>query len=435
MKRILLLIAVLCCVLLTACSGLSITGYDILSPPEMHDARSSLWELITESAGGSFEPVYPSSGAYQNGVIERDLDGDGEEEAIAFCRTPDDTTLILCCRREGSGYTAAGKATLKGDLIDTIDFADLDGDGREELIVLYPDADSSRSSLTVVSIADDAVAQSDMTASYHAYIISDLDGNGERDILLLSRSSAVGSASASLLGYAHGTLSVRSSCEMDSQLTTYDTITCGLVSAGVSGVFVDGSTAEGEYTTQVLYYDRTRDSMMNPLFIYRGYDSTRRTEEITCADIDGDGLIEFPVCSLCDCGEKEAPETVCRRLTWNNYRPDDLELVSKKTAILCADQGFLFSLEDARVGAVTARYAAPGAVALYTWEYSDGEMRCTDLLLTLRRYPSGEYSADAAVGTMLSTTSDAVYTYEINREAGMNCFSDSEVSNGFSVME
>lgn len=434
MKRILLIIAVLCCVLLTACSGLSITGYDVLSPPEMHGARSALRELIIESAGGAYTPVYPSSGEYQNGVIERDIDGDGDDEAIAFCRTKDDATLILCCHKSGSGYTAAGNATLKGAVIDTIDFADLDGDGREELIILYPDADSPRSSLTVVSMTD-TVAQADMPASYNAYIISDLDGDDARDILLLSQSSAVGSASASLLGYQNGRLSVRSACEMDSQMTAYTKITCGQVSPGVSGVFVDGCTAPGEYTTQVLYYDASHDSLMNPLFIYRGYDSTRRTEEITSADIDGDGLIEFPVCSLCDYNEQEPPETVCRRLTWNNYRIADMELISKKTAILCEHEGFLFNIEDVRVGAVTARYSAPDTVALYTWEYSDGEMRCTDLLLTIRRYEKTVYTPDTTLGTTLTTTSDAVYTYEINPAAGIHSFTESEVKGGFIVME
>ena len=434
MKRISLLIAVLCCLLLTACSDLSVTGYDILSPPRMHGDRSALQELIIQSAGGTFTPVYPASGEYQNAVIERDVNGDGTAEAIAFCRTKDDTTLILCCRKSDTGYESMGKALLRSAVISTVDFADLDGDGTQELIVLYPDADSPRSSLTVVSIHS-AVTQADMPASYNAYIISDLDGDQARDILLLSQSSAVGSATASLLGFSRGVLSVRSSCEMDSQTTDYTKITCGAVSAGVNGVFVDGCSAQGEYTTQVLYYDAARDSLTNPLFIYSGYDSTRRTERISCGDIDGDGLIEFPVCSLCDCGEKEAPETVCRRLTWNNYRIDDMELISKKTAILCANEGFLFNIDDVRVGSVTARYTAPDTVALYAWEYSEGEMRCTDLLLTLRRYSKESYSADTAAGIALTTTSAAVYTYEINPAAGVRSYTDDEVKRGFTAME
>lgn len=434
MKSKHLIAAGLCCLLLTACSDLSLTGSDILSPPAAQGDRSGLRELITQSVGEDYMPVYPAAGEYQNAVIERDIDGDETDEAIVLCRGRDGDVSVLVFVSDGSSYSSAGKASIHASRIDRVEFADLDADGTQELILLYPDSASEQDSLTVVSTTE-PVVQADMPASCRSCIISDLDGDGAQDVLLLSLSSPIGSAAATLLGYDHGALSVRTSCEMDSLITGYESITCGMVSEGVSGVFVDGYNASGETTTQVLYYDPERGSLFNPLFIYVGYESTRRTEHISCGDIDTDGLVEFPVCSLCDCGEKEPPETVCRRLTWNNYRTADMELISKKTAVLCGDQGFLFNIDDARVGTVTARCTDPDTVALYAWEFSGAEMRCTDLLVTLHRYAKERYDSSGGAGTLLASTDDSVYTYELNPTAGAHAYTGDEVKNSFTPME
>ena len=64
-------LAILCCIL-TACSDLSLTGYDILSPPADAGVRAELREMIAEQTDGGWAPVYPADGDYQNAVIERD---------------------------------------------------------------------------------------------------------------------------------------------------------------------------------------------------------------------------------------------------------------------------------------------------------------------------------------------------------------------------
>ena len=430
MKRISLLMVVLCCLLMTGCSGFGLTGRDILSPPSAQGERSQLMELIADEAGGAYVPVYPSSGAYQNAVIELDTDGDDSDETIVFCRGRSDETLILCFEKESGEYRITGKGSIPGAEIDKVDAADLDGDGTAEVILFYPDSASGLSSLTVIH-AGETVVQADMPASFNTYIISDIDGDAARDILLLSLSSPVGPASATLLAYDHGFLGVKSACEMDSQMTGYGRITCGAVIEGVNGVFIDALTASGEYTTQVLYNDPARGGLFNPLFIYSGYDSTRRAERISSSDVDHDGLIEFPVCSLCDYNVKESPDTVCRRLTWNNYRPADMELLSKKTAILCEQEGFLFNISDNRVGSVTARYSAPDTVSLYRWEYKGSELRCTDLLLTIRR--TEKDSADRAAA-VLAETDDAVYTCEIGAD-GLFGYTEEEAQASFVLID
>ena len=425
--------AILCCALLAGCSGMSLTGSDVLSPPEAHGAQGELEALIGKSAGGSYTLVYPATGDLQGAVIERDVDGDGVDEAVAMYRGQDDLTHVLSLYRDGDDYAAAGDAVLPTDMIERADFADLDGDGKEEFIIAYPADPSDLLSLTVICMGAD-YAQTELPAACCAYAIGDADSEKGKDAVLFTKASPVASASAQLAGYRDGALYVKSSCEMDSAITSYQKITCGAVSRDVNGIFVDGCTPEGEYTTQVLYCDPD-EGLLNPLFIYTGYGSTHRFCPVLSADVDSDGLIELPVCSLFDFEEdSENADDVCSRITWNNYDTAAAALVTKKTAVLCDNDGALFDISDSRVGAVTAR-RREGAVEIYAWEYRDGAMRRTDLLLTIRRRPKDSYDSFELFETVLGESDDAVYTYVIADSDNRLGYTDDEVRAGFVLPE
>ena len=424
-----LIAAALCCMLLAGCSDMSLTGSDVLTPPQAHGAQSELQALLRERTGGAYTLVYPSTGEIQSAVISRDTDGDGADEAIALYRDRDDVIHILSLYSEQSDYTVSGEAKLQTAQIDRVDFADLDGDGREECLVAYPDSASGLFSLTVIRPGS-AYAQADLPAACSRCLIVDSFDKAGQSLLLFSLPSPVASACVRLADYQDGALSVKASCEMDSLLTGYEKITFGKVSRDVSGVFVDGRTASGDYTTQVIYYDPDA-GLLNPLFLYAGYESTRRINPILSDDIDGDSLIELPICSLFDFEEKENADDVCCRITWNNYDPAAPSLVTKKTAVLCEDAGYLFNISDNRVGAVTARRGGEGCVQIYAWEYRDGAMRRTDLLLTLNRCSKDSYPG-FGIGDMILTESDgAVFTYTIGETDNRLGYTDEEVRESF----
>lgn len=425
-----LLAAVLCCVLLSSCSGMSLTGSDVLSPPMAQGTRSELQELIKDLSGGSYSLIYPSSGESQNAVIFRDIDGDGAEEAVAMYRAANGGARVLFARADGSGYASAGETEVSGPLIERVDFADVDNDGREEFILTYPDASSPQFSLAVVSLGDE-LKRSDMPACCNTFVIGDFDADPADDVMLLSLAGISGTASAKLLSFEGGVISVKASCEMDSQLSGYSKITCGGICDGVKGAVVDGCTPSGEYTTQILYYDEASAGLMNPLFIYMGYESTRRTSVLSSSDVDRDGLIEIPICSLCAHSADENAANVCRTVSWNSFNASEVSLTRKKTAVLCDNEGFLFNIGDSRADKVTARRTEEGAVEFYGWGEVDGTPQRTDLLLTVKRYPRSSFDRTRVLEAVLGETADSIYTYIINQVDSELCYSDEEVAGSF----
>lgn len=413
MKRFRLIAAlVILCLMLSACDSLSLTGPDLLSPPRAQGDQARILSLIDESAGSDYTMIYPATGDYKSAVIFHDLDRDGKEEAAALYRGADGVSHILIAARNGDSYTAVGEGVINSSSVDRVDFCDLDRDGREELVTCYPDVSSPLSTVSVIHV-DDAVTQTDMPTCCTSYLPGDYDGDGMQDLLLISLSSMITPASARLITYSEGSFGEMAACSMDDSVSELSRMTFGLISDDTVGAVIDCRNTAGEYTTQILYYDAASRSLLNPLFIYSGYQNTRRPTAIMSADVDRDNVIEIPICSMTDYADDEDVSAVCRKVTWNRYSPDAMTLVFKKTAILCDGMGFLLNLSDERTGNVTARYTGENSVTFYEWGFHGVRHEKGDELLTIRRYDKENYDSTRVIEAVLCETNTAVYTYTL----------------------
>ena len=421
--------AALCCLLLTGCSALSLSGQDILAPPRAEGHRAEVQSLLEECSKGSYTLMYPSSGDYKSAVIFRDVDHDGEEEAVAMYRDSSGAAHVLFIRNSGEGYQAVGNEQFGDSPAEHVDFADLDGDGAEEFIIKYPGGVSSLSSLSVIRIAGE-VKRVDLPSCCHEFVTGDVSGDGVTDVLTLTCRSAVSTASAGLLAYKPAELKVIAVCSLDDAISSFARVSVCKLGEKAVGAVVDGRTADGEYTTQVLYYNSAAKALLNPL-LSTDYQATRRSTAVLSADVDRDGIFEIPICSLYEHSSKEDASTVCRRVSWNSFSVSDLSLSTKKTAVLCEELGFMFNISDDRAGAVTARHDGDNAVAVYVWEYSSGELCCTDRLLTIKYYPKEQYNSSKILEAVLGETGTGVYTYTIDSSDTYLSYSDKEVAEGF----
>lgn len=431
--RIIIAVAVLC-LLLSGCKELSLNSEELLSPPSADGKQAEIQSLIEQNSGGSYTLIYPSSGEYKSAVVFYDIDGDGSEEAIAMYSTGEDSARILVARRGSSGYAMLGEGKIKSSLIERIDFSDLNGDGTKEIILDYPEGSSPLLSLTVL-IAHDKLAQRNLPTSCSAYVCGDFNGDEIDELMLLALNSSVSTASARLITYSDSELVEAAACEMDTAVSAFAKVTYGVIGDGKKGIVIDGRSSTGEYSTQVIYYDEGSHSLINPLFVYSGYQSTRRTTAIYSGDVDRDEIIEIPICNYSDYTPKENVSTVCMRVTWNNYSPSTLELVSKKTALLCENLGFMLNISEDRVGDITARYVNKNTVTVYAWDFKGDDLTRTDPLLTIHYYPKESYDSSKIIEAVLCETNTGVYTYVIEPTENYTPFSDDEVTGGFALLD
>lgn len=418
--------------LLAGCTSLSLNGPDILNPPSAGGDRAKIQTLIEERSGGDYSFLYPVDGDHKSSVIFNDIDGDGDDEAIALYAA-ESKAHVLFAQKSRNGFSFIADEELDASRVDRVDFADVNGDGRDEFIIGYTDISSPFSSLTIFTMGD-TLARYDMPYSYSGYVIGDLTESGYDDILLLTLANVSGTAQAHLMTCTDSDFSDIASCEMDLELSSYAKLVFGNISDSVRGAVVDGVKSSGEYTTQVICFDAATRTLMNPLYIFSGYSSTKRTSLISSSDIDRDGIIEIPVCSDMPYADGEDPDSVCRQVSWNSYDLGLMSLVPKKTAVLCEDMNFMFHLNDERVGAVTARYTSDTAMSLYLWEYADGTLSTTTKLLTIKYYNKSDFDSNKIIEAVLIETNQGVYTYTIDT-TGYLSYTDEEVVDSFVLID
>ena len=88
-KRILLLalLAALLCFLVSGCGKMSTEINDFIVPPSPSGKLSEISSALYAFTGKDITLRYPKSGEYRSAFIVRDIDGDANDEALAFYST------------------------------------------------------------------------------------------------------------------------------------------------------------------------------------------------------------------------------------------------------------------------------------------------------------------------------------------------------------
>ena len=117
--------------------GFSFSPTDLYSLPQLPAEYTELNNCINQVIESGAEYAAPVSGSNIQSVQLEDLNGDGEEEAVAFFRnTADEKPLkiyIFTAEEETYRQTAVIEGT--GTSIYSIAYEDLDQDGQKELLV------------------------------------------------------------------------------------------------------------------------------------------------------------------------------------------------------------------------------------------------------------------------------------------------------------
>ena len=415
--------------LLSGCSSMSLNSSEILAPPRAAGDVADIQKLIEEDTGGRYELLYPSNSDHKSGVMMHDLNADGVDEAVALYKGSDGKAHVMIAEKQGDSYRSAGAATLSSTSVIDLRFADIDGSGREEVIIGC--GEETDSAVLSAFFTDGEPSMVTVAKGFIDYITGDLDGDSRDDILVLIPASAEASAKADLMICGDNGFESKSSCEVDSSIKTYAKLTFSNVNDGQKGALLDGVTPDGKYTTQVLYYDSADKTLINPLFVASGYRDTSRTQKVFSTDIDGDGITEFPLCGLSEHGKKDDISTVCPLVLWCRYETTQLAPVAKDYTMLCDQAGFQLRVDEEQTRTLTARYEAD-VFTLHEVEYKDNEPQTGRTILTIRRYDPGSVDSSSSPDTILYESSTATYTYVLADDAPIT---DETVKNSFIPME
>jgi hypothetical protein len=365
--------------LLTLCGCALSAPAELYSLPEPSEEYLQLQELIDQEIAAGNEYAAPTEGNYKQSVQLVDVDGDGLEDALAFFRGSDQVPRICIYRNDGENYALALTITGEGGAVVQVDYADLDGGPGIELIVAWQLTGDVRL-LRVYSLAGDSGAIL-LAEDNREFTLADLDGDGRQEVLALRYDESNNGIMSRHVFSAGGDVNT-ASAPLSRGLLSPSRLRATTLSDGAAALYVEGTLTDS--TTTVTDIFALEDGQFRNVTYrsYSGISAARREYPVYAADVDGDKLLEVPA-AVALVGNEEDGEYW--RFDWYKYDATGTRKPVCSTYHCYRDGWYLILPESLRSGLhVRSEDAVPGErVIVLSAPDAAGELRDAVYLYTL----------------------------------------------------
>ena len=258
--------------------------------PEYQDLQNAIDQAMTD-----LDYCAPLSGENQQTVQMADLDGDGAAEYLLFAKGGQEKNLqILIFTRTEEGCRLRETLQCPGSGFELVEYVDIDGQPGMELVVGRRVSDQVVRSLSVYSFAEGTATQL-MTANYHKFVTCDLDMNGLSELLVITPgTSDEDHAAAMLFSYQAGEMVRSREASLSESAENIKRIMTGNLYGGIPAVYVASSVEESAIITDI--FALKNGHFTNVSFSNESGTSiqTMRNYYVYADDIDNDGILELP---------------------------------------------------------------------------------------------------------------------------------------------
>ena len=314
---------------LTFCGCMARSTDDLYALPKQSEAYYDLQRAIDGVMTGDAAYCAPIAGTNQQAVQLADLDGDGQEEAIVFLRTSGEVPLkIHVFDRKGEEYVSVAVIEGDGSSFESVEYADMDGNGGMELIFGRGLSGQVLRSLSAYTWREDRMVEL-MTVNYSQFRMVDLNGDERKEVFLLRDEAEEPGGVAELYSYRDGRMEREREAGLSVGVSAVRRIISGFVSPGVPAVFVASTFDETSIITDIF---ALRDQTFQNISASgeTGLSTqTVRNYNAYATDIDNDGLIELPTLVALPSQDPEAGTDWI--IDWYNLFPDGARQVKLST--------------------------------------------------------------------------------------------------------
>lgn len=318
MKRMLLAVLFGAMMLLAGCTLQSESLYAL---PERSPTYREL-EKAVQTAKGSASYSAPVSGTNRSAIQQQDLDGDGVNEFLVFCKIDGVRPLrVLIFHGIEERYELMCTLESDGTAFDSVQYAQIDGQPGQEILISRRIGEQVQPFLSVYTM-NGKNARELLSSAYTAYSVVDLDRNLRSDLFVLRANPGGPCAYAELYRFQDGELRKDPEASLSTAADSVKRLLTGNVVKDVPAVFVASTYDERNLITDVfILKDR---SFVN---ITQNAESgqsaqTVRNYYVYSTDIDNDGLIELPNTIELPAVEGDPQSDGQYRIVWYNLNPN-----------------------------------------------------------------------------------------------------------------
>lgn len=292
-KKIMFLMLTLTALLMTGCAMQTVE--EMYAVPKRSAEYSSLQSAIDAAMVGRTYAA-PVSGDNQQSVQMADLDGDGTEEYLVFAMADSDKRLqVLIFRQEEDGACSLWEVIeSSGAAFEQVEYIHFDQVPGCEMVVGSQVSDQVLRSVSVYSFSQ-GTAEQLLLVGYSKFLTCDLDGNGRKGLLVLRPGEAEATRGMAVLYSSQGGRIERSvETELSEEVSHIRRITASKLQDGTPAVFVASSVDEEAIVTDI--FALKEGKFTNISFSTEADTSiqTLRNFYVYAEDIDEDGVLELP---------------------------------------------------------------------------------------------------------------------------------------------
>ncbi len=294
--------------------------------PQRSETYNSLQSAINASMI-SLEYCAPVAGENQQTVQMADLDGDGLQEYLLFAKDDSQRPLrILVFDYLNGSFVHTDTIELGGSAFDRVEYAQIDGRGGVEIVVGRMLSDQMLRSVSVYSLSN-GEAEHLVTANYRSFLTVDLDDNRQSELFVIRPGAAeIEPALVELYAVRDGIVERSMERKMSQSADKLKRILIGKLHGGQNAVFVASAMGENALITDV--YTLIDHVLTNVSVSSESGTSvqTVRNYYIYADDIDSDEVIELP--NLMDMRPLEGERVPAQQnlIRWYAMTPDGSEV-------------------------------------------------------------------------------------------------------------
>lgn len=395
MKRKICGILAAVCMLLSGCA-LPQTGVDsLLSPPLLNEEQNEIYSALVRETGDSIKLLYPQKGENRAAFLVINLDEEVTAEAVAFYQSTalNVTSAIhmaVLDKLDGK-WQSVNDISLEGTQVE--DVAVLRAEGNPLLAVGLSYSSDNTSLLKVYSFNGSTMDEVG-SESYQAKIITDMDGDDQDDVLLVTAPTQDNTAYAKLLSFHSGRFWEKSRVLLNPGIARYTNIVSGYLVNGQKAIYLDGYRGSTLMTTEIVGYESDGETGLlvnytydpdNPVAAY----TVDRAPGAVCSDLNGDSVIEVPGLTLLP-GYSEDATGAFYLTDWYHFLNGGFEKV--KSSYVNSSQGYMLDFPEEWIGTVSVKKTTRGNETLF-YAYQEGDNPVRSELLYIQMAKRSDWQA------------------------------------------
>lgn len=288
----LLCLVLLAAVIFAGCTAR--TMEEMYRLPKRSEDYTDLQKAI-DSAMTDLDYCAPLAGENQQTVQLADLDGDGENEYLLFAKGSQDKPLrILVFRGVKDTFENICTIECNGSAFDQVEYVDMDDRGGVELVVGRQLSDQVIRSVSVYTFVNDELLQL-ATVNYTKFMMVDLDGDALSELFLLRPGlTDTDNGVAELYTMKDGSMERYNEVNLSQPADKLKRMITGKLNGGKAAVYTASAVGDQALMTDV--YTLLDGKLVNVTLSNESGTSvkTMRNFYVYADDIDNDGIVELP---------------------------------------------------------------------------------------------------------------------------------------------